>query len=514
MGWTGGYVSDIEYTGGFYAEQSPILLNFATLLEGFEPLAPEQPFTYFELGFGRGHTVNLLAASNPQGRFYAADFNPAHVAGARALANGAQLANVTLLENSFEELAHGAVDLPKFDYITLHGIYTWVTAENRKYIVDFIARYLKPGGIVYVSYNAMPGWTSVLPLQRLLVEYGDAFPNRSDVQIGNAAAFIQKMTEGNAAYFSGSGAGLKARLDGLNKHNRNYLVHEYMHKHWQPMYHADVARDLQEAKLDYVASADLTMAYGKLYLTDEMAALLKTFPDTVMQETLKDYHLNTSFRKDIYVRGARRISGPRRLALLRKFGLALIVPRDNVQMDFKLTFGNVSARPDIAIPLCDALARGPQTLAELEALPALQGRTLEDIVQMAALLTVSRQAVLYHSEQAELSTEAAVRMNKAIAADTRYDDECQYLASAMAGGAISASFLPRIAYWLLAGENVADDAQALARAAWPLLQAQGQVMVKDGNKLEGEQDNLVELQARMEQVLREQLPIWRKLKML
>lgn len=38
--------------------------------------------------------------------------------------------------------------LPQFDFITLHGIYTWVSRENRQHIVDFIARYLKPGGIV------------------------------------------------------------------------------------------------------------------------------------------------------------------------------------------------------------------------------------------------------------------------------------------------------------------------------------------------------------------------------
>ncbi|GAB2851291.1 methyltransferase regulatory domain-containing protein [Pseudoduganella ginsengisoli] len=513
MSWTGGYVSDIEYTGGYYSEQNPVLLNFAALLEGFEPVAAGQEYTYFELGFGKGHTVNLLASANPLGRFYAADFNPAHVAGARALAQAAQLPNVTLLENSFAELAQGAVELPQFDYITLHGIYTWVTRENQQCIVDFIARYLKPGGIVYVSYNAMPGWSSVQPLQRLLVEYGDAFPNRSDVQVSHGAEFIKKLVATDAAYFQGGGT-LQVRLKGLNSHHPNYLVHEYMHKHWQPMYHADVARDFSEAKLDYVASADLPMAYNKLYLNDEKQALVDTFPNSAMKETMKDYYLNTSFRKDIYVRGARHLPSLRRAAMLREFGLALIIPRDDVKLDLSLGIGNISAKPELALPLCDALSRRPHTLAELEALPALQGRNLEDIVQLAALLTASRQTVLYHSRHETLPTDAVQRMNVAIAADTRYGDECHFMASALTGGAITVGFLSRLAYWLLAGERMEAEPRALAQAGWPILKAQGRVMVRDGNKLTEDSDNVAELQARMETIVREEVPIWRKLKML
>ena len=125
MDWTAGYASDIEYTAGFYPEQAPGHLNLVCALNGNEPPSLAGPFTYFELGFGRGLTASVLAASNPRGTFYAADFNPAHVAGARELAAEAGLDNLTLLENSFEELAAGAVaGLPGFDYITLHGIYT------------------------------------------------------------------------------------------------------------------------------------------------------------------------------------------------------------------------------------------------------------------------------------------------------------------------------------------------------------------------------------------------------
>ncbi|MRV71116.1 methyltransferase domain-containing protein [Duganella sp. FT92W] len=514
MGWTSGYVSDVEYTAGFYAEQSPVLLNFVAVLNGYEPLPLDRPFTYFELGFGRGVTVNLLAASNPNGKFYAADFNPAHVAGATALADQAELGNVILLENSFEELAEGAVELPQFDFITLHGIYTWVTDENQGHIVDFISRYLKPGGIVYISYNALPGWAATQPLQRLLVEYGDAFPNRSDIQVGNAAEFIQKLVDAKVNYFVNAGEALQARLGGLKKHNRNYLVHEYMHKHWQPMYHADVARDLADAKLEFIGSADLVFAYPKLYLTEEKAALIATFPDPAMQETLKDYSLNTSFRKDVFVRGARQLSSLRRQELLRKFGLALTVSRDAVQLKMKIAFGEVNAKPELAVPICDALARGPQTLGQLAALPALAGSNLEDVAQLAALFVASRQAVLYDATYVSQPQEAARRMNVAIASGVQYGDEIHSLCSGLAGSAITAPYVARLIYWLMAAKGVKVDPAALAEAGWQVMRAQGRHMMKDGALLQDDAGNLAELQSHIERILQEELPIWRNLNML
>jgi SAM-dependent methyltransferase len=48
-------------------------------------------------------------------------------------------------------------DLPQFDSISLHGIWTWVSRDNQKLIVEFARRHLKPGGLLYIDYNCLPG---------------------------------------------------------------------------------------------------------------------------------------------------------------------------------------------------------------------------------------------------------------------------------------------------------------------------------------------------------------------
>ncbi len=513
MDWTAGYASDIEYTAGFYREQGPSYLNFVCALSGVEPVPLDQPFTYFELGFGRGLTVNLLAASNPQGRFYAADFNPAHVAGAREMAASAGLENLTLYEDSFEDLANGSQPaLPQCDFITLHGIYTWVTAENQQHIVKFISRYLKPGGLVFMSYNALPGWAAALPLQRLLVEYGDAFPNRSDLQVKGAADLVTRMEAANASYFVGN-PGLKPRLDMLKAGSANYLVHEYMHKHWEPRYHADVARDMAAAKLEYVGSADLSLSYPKLFLSPEKEELVNTMSSAAMRETMKDYFLNTGFRKDIFVRGARKMSPLRQSECLQQVGVALTMPLSRVTLELKLTIGQVSGKEEVYRPVLAALAQHPHTLGELQVLLAPNAPALHDLAQAAALLVASGQAEVYWGSAAG-ELRKAHGMNQAISRQALYGDEYGSLCSPLLGNGIATPFIERLVYRALPANGADFDPGAIVAAVWKILQGQGRKLVKDGVACKTDSDNIAELGSQVRAILKDRLPLWRQLKML
>jgi len=128
--WTAGYVTELEYTHGYYHELSPALLRLACLVAGAAPPAKE-PLRYLELGYGQGVSINIHAAAVP-GEFWGTDFNPSQAAHARALAQ-ASGSGAILLDDSFAELA-ARPDLPEFDMIALHGIWTWVSEENRRVI--------------------------------------------------------------------------------------------------------------------------------------------------------------------------------------------------------------------------------------------------------------------------------------------------------------------------------------------------------------------------------------------
>jgi predicted O-methyltransferase YrrM len=150
MDWRHGYITEPEYTRGYYRELCPGILRLACLSAGVAPPVGK-PLRYLELGFGQGLSLNIHAAAAP-GEFWGTDFNPTQVAHARALA-AASGSGVTLLDDSFVEFA-SRDDLPDFDVIGLHGIWSWISDENRKIIINLIRRKLRIGGIVYIATTA------------------------------------------------------------------------------------------------------------------------------------------------------------------------------------------------------------------------------------------------------------------------------------------------------------------------------------------------------------------------
>lgn len=515
MDWNEGYVAGIDYPTGFFREQSPAHLSFACVLNGVEPVSLERLFTYIELGAGQGLTANVLAAANPQGRFYAVDFSPSHVVAARQLTEAAELDNLTLLENSFAELAAGKVALPPMDFITMYGVYSWVDVCNRQHIVDFIGRYLKPGGIVYLNYNAMPGWSPSLPLQRLILERTQTDHYASPNQLEQARQLVNDLVRSGAAYFDGN-PNLQYRLDSLQHDKTGYLAHEYMSDGWSPLYHVDVARAMAAAKMDYVGSGELSHAFPHLYLKPEQQELLATIDDPMFRETVKDYFTNTSFREDIYVRGARHMTTARREQWLRQTGLALTCPPEAVTLDLQLSIGKVQAEARFYQPIIDALARRPHSLAELAEIPALFSASLGDIAQMAALLTASGQASTYFVCSADMPVASAQRMNASLAEASRFKDHYQVLVSPLLGNGVQSGLVQRLLFRLLRlqTQTANIDIDLSARQLAEILDAQGQPLSKDGRTLEAEHEIQAELRFLCDAIVHRRVPVWRALSIL
>lgn len=119
MGWNEGYVTDLLYTYGYYTELNPLTARLLLLING---IACKSEFdTACELGFGQGMSVNIHAASSSTS-WYGTDFNPAQVDFAKSLAKKSEL-KVNFYDDSFEQFVNNP-DIPNFDFIGLHGIWS------------------------------------------------------------------------------------------------------------------------------------------------------------------------------------------------------------------------------------------------------------------------------------------------------------------------------------------------------------------------------------------------------
>ncbi|MBK5937141.1 class I SAM-dependent methyltransferase [Halorhodospira halophila] len=506
MDWSGGYVSDINYISGFYRELAPGYLSFVARLQGEPAPDPARPFRYAELGCGQGLGTNLLAAANPHAEFVGIDFLPGQIANARDQAAAAGLENVTFHEASFAEAAQWPdAALAPFDYITLHGIYAWVSPANRQAIVRFLERWLKPGGLVYVSYNAMPGWAGVLPFQRLLCEHAARHPGRSDRQVESGLAFMQQLREAGLAYFERHPAA-PAKLDGLGDIAREstYLAHEYLNTAAQPLYFTDVLAELAPARLDYVGSADLVENYDALSLPEPARAALEDVADPHYRELLRDYAVNRVFRRDVFIKGSRRGTPAQQDAAVLQTAVAPLLTRAEMTPVFHTHLGELTGQARIYQPLMDYIARSPTTLGDLR---QATGVELPALIQACAVLVATGQA---HPAQPPADPGPAGRLAELLAERILEDEAHGHLPAPAIGSAVVASDTEIVALAALR-QGAPQRAERLAEAVWSRFRPVGRRMVRDGQVLEGERANLRELQERARGILRERLPVWQGL---
>ncbi len=508
--WASGYVTDLEYSNGFYPEQSPGHLRLTCLLHGVESNPVDAGFTYCELGCGKGLTSLVLAAANPQGRFVAVDFNPAHILYARELVRASGLTNIEFLECGFEELAEGRVALPEFDFITMHGVYSWVAPDVRAAIVRFIGRFLKPGGIAYVSYNCMPGWAQCMPVQRLLFDIAALGSERSDRKMRRAAAMMEKLRDAGAMALKGNPFVDQILRSGTSSHD-TYLVHEYLNESWHPLYHADVARELAVAKLAYVGSGDLLCNFPAFMLSPEQREIVEQAESAELRETLLDICVDRRFRLDVFVRGRRQMSRARQADLLGQLRLLLMVPRSEFKLKVRLPAGEADLSPTTYGTIADLLAEQPRSVRDL--LDQVRQRAGHEVraAEIVATLIGMAQALPLKDGAAADDPPSADRLNRALL--ERVDEMDPYghvgLVVPALGTGVRCGFAE--AFLLRAQISGADDVLGeAARDALRVLASRGQDVLKDGQPVP-EAEALDIVRNKVRQVTATKLPVWQKL---
>lgn len=375
-GWGGGYVTDVTYTLGWYRQQSPGIMALAALLGGVIAAVPgpDDPVHYLELGSGQGFGAMLLAASNPSWRVTAVDFNPAHVGAAREWAAESGLTNITFLEGDFATLATDAAwrALPEVDFASLHGIWSWVPKPAQDGIVRLLRDKVRPGGVVHISYNALPAWGGALGMARLLRTAGRQLAWRSDRQAEEGVKLVRDLFTAEAVQLRRSPL-VKGVIERLDVLPTSYLAHEYMNEYWAPCYHAEVAAALADAKLEWAGAANLVENFPDLTLTAEQRAIIQKFDDPLVRELIKDHCLDRALRHDVFVRGARRIGPSARDTVLRDTWLNLNIPPADMPQEVDMPAGQAQLNPGFYQPIAAALASGPKRVGDLLKLPSLEG---------------------------------------------------------------------------------------------------------------------------------------------
>jgi len=433
--WSHGYPADSPYTFSFQAAPAPGNLALVCALMGVE-WRPAPRMCMIDIGCGRGYTANTLAAANPDWTVLGLDYSPAHIAEAAELAERAQLENAIFIEADLAEMSDAEIDqLPELDVASLHGVWTWVSDSVRAGIVRLLSRRLKPGGIVYIGYNAQPGFGRDMGLQRLFrhLAGGHAGPSPSRAQA--CLGTIRELYKTNPRNLTTTPL-LTRIVDETDPLNAAYLAHEFLTDHWRPVFFEDLLADLAPAKLDFVGSIGLHENTAAYLFSDEQRAIYDTMPEGVMREFFKDICLTRPFRRDVFVRGLRRCDAA---AAMDRQIIAACRTAPEASPKFEVPVGSAELPEELWRPIAAALNEGPQSLGRLRSLTPGRNPTAAELVTVLAGTGLAL-PVLRDSGP----TEATTRFNR-IVAETYANEGRQggqyALASPVAAGGLPCSWL-------------------------------------------------------------------------
>lgn len=471
--WANGYNTDFTYIPYFLRELSPVCIDMALVKSGYKPPKGDS-LTYCELGCGLGYTSLILAACFPEMTFYAVDFNSEHIARAKEFVEKAELKNIHFYDLSFEDFSKE--DLPTFDYIVAHGVWTWVSESARQDIISLVKDKLNTGGAFYVSYNAMPGSAIYLPLQQIYYNLYHILTGTPKERIGKLMEYVDLMIEKKLAYFEHYPQAIK-RHESVKDKSAHYFAHEYLNANWDCFYISDVCESLQDAKVQFVASANLSENATSALFENDCKDLLSFMTDTVSQEQLKDYAQSKMFRKDIFVRGPVRFPALEMVEHINKLRFCVYKDVSDLEPQVSVDGQKVNLPPEGHKRLLELLSKGPKTMQELQQDPLLSQFPFSHLFQMVCCTFEAGQIASYRDAKDIKDKDPAKRLNKVILEQTQYNVGYNSFAMPEFGYGIECGQIDQI-FWKAIKDNM-DPVQA----AKEFLTITQETLKKDGKAI-------------------------------
>jgi predicted O-methyltransferase YrrM len=433
--WTHGYFTAQPYPAYVITKINPHYLRFLASLQGFRQASPDRAFRYCELGCGVGATVLSLAAANPEAEFVGIDFMPAHIERARSMALKGGLHNVKLLQRSFESLNEDPSDLGgPFDFIVLHGVYSWVGPESRAAIDALLASHLRDGGLAYVCYNAMPGSTARVGLTRVLYALRDAEPKGESDAFASARGALDHLMA-SVPTLNPQAGWLQTGVAAMRASDEVYAKHEYFNENSLALYCDELERLMAACGLAFVANANRGVVSTYELMEREVCAEVPSVSRAAAR-VIGDFGTGRSLRCDLFGKNLERNTDTSALDWLARTILVRRMDPRELQYPIDTEGPNYSEIRPLAERLFAGTARGPISVgdalagAEKTPPPAPSDQSLAD----ALLLLLDLGAIEVRSTFPDANEVGADAWNHAVVSEALGGTDEYPMSSVTVGG--------------------------------------------------------------------------------
>ena len=273
------------------------------------------------------------------------------------------------------------------------------------------------------------------------------------------------------------------------------------------MHFAALAKWLAPAKVDFGCSAHLIDSITKINFSEAQRTLLEEIPDAVLKESVRDFMVNQQFRRDYWVKGARKLSPLERAEKLNEQRFILQQHADDISLKIKLPRGEGSLNQSVYGPIIELMSDYKiRSVREIVAGVASKGVESGQVMEAMMVLSSDGRALTAQNESAiEDAMARTQNLNNHLMQKARSAAEIHQLVSPVTGGGIPVGrFQQLFIHSLQNGKQTPDE---WAQETLDLLLMQGQRIVKDGVTIDDKEQNLVELKKQAAEFAEKRLPI-------
>ncbi len=269
------------------------LATMATLF-GMKPAPPEK-CRLLELGCFDGVNLAAMGLVLPQSEFVGVDLAGTAIARGCALLKDIGVENVRLHHTDLMEMAP---DYGQFDYIVVHGLFTWVPQAVCDQILAICKNSLAPQGVAYISYNTLPGCHSRLMLREMITFHNKDFHDPK--QKMKQALTLLKLLSNSMVH----GADIYMQLL-RDEHKRwtgrapEAFYHDELADIFKPIYFHQFMEQAQRHDLQFLSEADLFDMIPHGFAPNAVEVLDKIKDDIVLREQYMDFMRGRYFRKTL-----------------------------------------------------------------------------------------------------------------------------------------------------------------------------------------------------------------------
>ena len=266
---------------------------------GLNPV-PLKGARVLELGASCGGNIVPQALYYPETTSTGIDLSGVQVKHGNDIINSIGLKNVTLLEKDILDIDES---FGTFDYIIVHGIWSWVPDVVKDKILSICNVNLSDNGIAYVSYNTYPGWKRLEQLRDIMLYSEKRAKDQDLLERTLYTKSVLKMVADTMNIDDRSRAQSAYKINNIHNvlnSNDYYVAHEYLEAFNDPVYVSDFIERARKQGCAYIGDEVLQRSFIT-WLADDVTNNIRilSHDNYVDKEQFYDYVYDTQFRMSL-----------------------------------------------------------------------------------------------------------------------------------------------------------------------------------------------------------------------